>query len=202
MIGWPVCCQRAARIRCSSRTAFVTGPTPPGTGVIAAATLSADVEVDVADDAAVDDVDADVHHERAGMKHVARDQAGRARGGDDDLRARDLRRQVHRPAVADSDRAVLAHEQQLNWLADDIAAADDHGALALERVAVELGDLDGRLSARRQKSLVAERHQPRVERMDAVDVLGGHDRVGQHAQRDVPRQWLLDDDTGDLGDRR
>src|SRR5689334_12555167 len=42
MIGWPVCCQRAARTRCSSRTAFVTGPTPPGTGVIAAATLSAD----------------------------------------------------------------------------------------------------------------------------------------------------------------
>ena len=72
MIGWPVCCQRAARIRCSSRTAFVTGPTPPGTGVMAAATLSALLEVDVAHDAAVDDVDADIHDQRAGMEHVAR----------------------------------------------------------------------------------------------------------------------------------
>ena len=34
--------------------------------------------------------------------------------------------------------------------------------------------------------------------MDAVDVLGRHDRVGQDAQRDVPRQRLLDDDPGHL----
>ena len=72
MIGWPVCCQRAARIRCSSRTAFVTGPTPPGTGVIAAATLAALVEVDVAHDPPVAHVDADVDDQRARMEHVRR----------------------------------------------------------------------------------------------------------------------------------
>ena len=66
-------------------------------------------------------------------------------------------------------------------------------------VAIELGDLDRRLRAGRQESLVAQRHQAGVERMDPVDVLGGHDRVGQDAQRNVPRQRLLHDDPGDLG---
>ena len=95
------------------------------------------------------------------MQHLAGDEAGGAGGGDDDLGALDLRLQVARPAVADGHRAVLAHEQQLDRLADDVAAADHDGALALEVVAVELGDLDGRLGTGRQETLVAERHQTR-----------------------------------------
>ena len=52
--------------------AFVRGPTPPGTGVIAEATRAHEVEVDVADEAALDDVDADVDDDGAGLEHLAR----------------------------------------------------------------------------------------------------------------------------------
>src|SRR5688572_24445045 len=156
------------------------------------------VEIDVAYHATAHDVDADIDDERAGMEHLAIDQAGRARGTDDDLGTGNLSREVTRPAVADGDRAVLAHEQQLHRLADDVAAPDDDGALALEAVAVELGDLHGGLGACRQEAFIAERHEAGVEGVDAVDVLGRHDRVGQGAQRDVPWQRLLDDDAGDF----
>ena len=62
----------AARIRWVSRRALVSGPTPPGTGVIAEATSRADVEVHVADDPPIDDVDPDVDDDRARLEHRAR----------------------------------------------------------------------------------------------------------------------------------
>ena len=55
---------------------IVIGPTPPGTGVIHAATLLRRFEVDVADQLAVRQaVDADVDDDRARLDHVAGDQA-------------------------------------------------------------------------------------------------------------------------------
>ena len=47
-----------------SSIAIVIGPTPPGTGVISPARSAAGVEVDVADQAVVGAVDADVDHRR------------------------------------------------------------------------------------------------------------------------------------------
>ena len=103
-----------------------------------------------------------------------------------------------RSPVANGDRAVLTNEQQLNRLADDIAAPDYDGPLPFEVVAIRLGYLDRGLGTGGQEAFVAERHQARVERVDAVDVLGRQDRVGDRRQRDVPRQRLLDDDPGYL----
>ena len=58
-------CRSAARIRWLSRSALVSGPTPPGTGRDGRGDLDRAREVDVADDVAVDDVDPDVDDDRA-----------------------------------------------------------------------------------------------------------------------------------------
>ena len=62
----------AARTRWASSSAFVSGPTPPGTGVIADATWRGRLEVDVADEPVVDDVDPDVDDDRAAAEHRPR----------------------------------------------------------------------------------------------------------------------------------
>ena len=59
-------------MRWVSSRALVSGPTPPGTGVMAEATLRGRLEVDVADDPAIDDVDADVDDDGARLEHRRR----------------------------------------------------------------------------------------------------------------------------------
>ena len=63
----------------------MSGPTPPGTGVIAERDLDGRREVDVAHDVAVDDVDPDVDDDGARLEHRAGDEAGMAGGHDDDV---------------------------------------------------------------------------------------------------------------------
>ena len=72
----------------------MTGPTPPGTGVIADATLLADSKSTSPDDPAVHDVDADVDDDRALAQHLPGDEAGLPGGHDDDLRVLDMAREV------------------------------------------------------------------------------------------------------------
>ena len=62
---------RAATSVLRSSIAIVIGPTPPGTGVIAPRPRRR-LEVDVADEAVVGPVDADVDHGRAGLDPVGR----------------------------------------------------------------------------------------------------------------------------------
>ena len=88
------------------------------------------LEVDVADEAPLDDVDADVDDDRAGLEHVAGDEARPAGGDHDDVRLAQVRGEVRRPRVADRHRGVLAQEQERGRLADDVGAADDDGAAA------------------------------------------------------------------------
>ena len=72
---------------------MVIGPTPPGTGVIAAGDLERRGEVDVADDAGLalalvggrHAVDADIDDGGAGLDPVALDHLRAADGGDDDI---------------------------------------------------------------------------------------------------------------------
>ena len=66
-----------------------------------------------------------------------------------------------------------------------------------ERDVRALEDLDGGVRGRRQEPLVAEAEQAGVARMEAVDVLGGIERVDDGRERDPPRQRHLDDDAGD-----
>ena len=80
--------------------------------MIAEATRLRRFEVDVADELAVDDVDADVDDDRTGLEHVPGHEAGMAGRDDDDVGAPDVRREVGRARVADGDRGILAEEQE------------------------------------------------------------------------------------------
>ena len=68
-----------------SSIAIVIGPTPPGTGVIAEATSFSGFEVDIADQAVLGAVDADVDHDRARLHHRRGDRMGRTDRGDEDV---------------------------------------------------------------------------------------------------------------------
>ena len=65
-------CRSAARMRWVRSRALVNGPTPPGTGRDGDATARGGLELDVADDPPVDDVDADVDDDGAGLEHRRR----------------------------------------------------------------------------------------------------------------------------------
>ena len=114
---------------------MVIGPTPPGTGVIAPATATARVEVDVADEpalpsGAVDAVDADVDHRRARLDPVALHHARPADRGDQDVGAAADRGEVAGARMRDRHRAAVAQQQLRHRLADDVRAADHHRARA------------------------------------------------------------------------
>ena len=135
---------------------MVSGPTPPGTGVIAEATSRGRREVDVADELAVDDVDADVDDHGTGLEHRAGDEARVPGRDDDDVGPRDVGGEVTRPRVADGDRRVLLDEQERGRHADDGRAPDDDRVHArdLDRRAAQ--DLDRGVGGRRQEPVVAE----------------------------------------------
>ena len=115
-----------------SSIAIVIGPTPPGTGVIAPARSHRRVEVDVADEAVVGAVDADVDHDRARLDPVALDHPVAADGGDQHVGAAADLGEVARARVADRDGRVGAEQQRGHRLADEVRAADDDGLGALE----------------------------------------------------------------------
>ena len=155
------------------------------------------LEVDVAHQPVTDDVDPHVDHDRARRQHLAGDQAGDAGGDDDDLGVARVPCEIGRPRVADRDRRVLAEQQQGRRLADDVRASDHHGAVAGERDPGALQQLDRGMGGGRQEPLVAERHQPRVPWVQAVDVLGRVERVDHGRERDPLGERHLDDDAGD-----
>ena len=115
----------AARTRWVRRRALVTGPTPPGTGVIADTTRARRLEVHVADELVADDVDPDVHDHRARAQHLPGDQARDAGGHDHDLGVAGMPGEVDGLRVADRDGGVLAQQQQRRGLADHVRPADD-----------------------------------------------------------------------------
>ena len=90
------------------------------------------LEVDVADEAVTDDVDADVDDDRAAPEHRPRHEAGMAGGHDEDLGVFHVMREVGRPRVADRDRRVLSDEEERRRHPDDGGPADDDRPLALD----------------------------------------------------------------------
>ena len=175
----------------------MSGPTPPGTGRDRRGDLDRRREVDVADDAAVDDVDPDVDDDGAGLEHRAGDEAGMAGGDDHDVGPRDVGGEVARPRVADRDGRVLLDEQERGRHPDDRGATDDDRVAAGDLDPGPAQDLDRGMGRRRQEAVVAEAEQAGVERVDAVDVLGRVDRVDDRAQADRRRERHLDDDAVD-----
>ena len=122
--------------------ATVIGPTPPGTGVIAAATADDGIEVDVAGQlAGVEAVDADVDHPRARLHHVAGHHARPAGRHAQDVGAPRVAGEIAGPRVAHRDRGVAREQQLGERLADQARAADHHRLGAFQLGAVVIEDL-------------------------------------------------------------
>src|SRR5579859_3193617 len=91
-----------------------------------------DTRPKVADLPAVDPAGADVDDRRAGFDHVFADEAQLARGGDEDVGAAGVRREVARLRVAYGHGRVLLEQQERDRLADEVAAADDDSVRACQ----------------------------------------------------------------------
>ncbi len=192
----------AARTRWVSNRALVSGPTPPGTGVIAEATARADsksTSPTMWPSTTLIPTSTTTAPGRS-MEPVTR--PGTPGGDDHDLGPSDVAGEVAGPRVADGDRGVLLDEQEGRRHPDDGRTADDDGVATLDLDPRPPQDLHRCVGRGRQESVVAKAEQPRVERMDPVDVLGRIDRVDDGAQADRRRQRHLDDDAVHRRDRR
>ena len=144
---------RAAKTVFTSSIAIVIGPTPPGTGVMAAARAAAACELDVAAQFAVGAaVDADVDHDRAGFDPLAPHQLGAADRGDQQVGARDHVREIARLRMADRHRRVRADQQRRHRLADHVRAPDDHGVRAGTAAGPPLRSVSSRQTACRRRT--------------------------------------------------
>src|SRR5260370_21379944 len=80
-----------------------------------------------------DAVDADVNDGGAGADPFGFHVGGFAHGGDEDITAAHRARQIARLRMANGDRSIGMHEQESHGLADNVAAAEDHGIRAFDR---------------------------------------------------------------------
>ena len=87
-----------------------------------------------------------------------------ADGCDEDVGLARDGRQVLRVTVADRDSRILAEQEMEHRLADDVAAADDDGALTVNR---DAGELEHAQTAERRAG-----HESRLSRHEAADVDG------------------------------
>ena len=185
-------------MRWLSSSAFVSGPTPPGTGVIAEATFSARPEVDVADDLAVDDVDPDVDDDRAGLEHVAGHEPRLAGGDDHDVRPADLA--AARSRVFEWQTVTVA-SSLVSMNASGMPTTGDRpmttASAPRSSTPGAMDHLQRGMGRRGHEALVAEAEQAGVQRVDAVDVLERIDGVDHRPQPDARRERHLDDDPGD-----
>src|SRR5215210_2934044 len=155
--------------------------------------------VDVADEPALRAVDADVDNGRALLHHRGRQHPGRAHRRDDDVGARGLGGEVAGSRVAEGDGRVAVQEEQRRGLADDVAAADHDriGALQPDPVLVQQ-----REHAERRPRHVPGRpgeQEPRVDRVEAVDVLHRVDRLDHALLGDLVGERQLHEDPVDRG---
>jgi hypothetical protein len=99
--------------------------------------------------------------------------------------------------VRDRHRRVGGEQQLRHGLADDVAAPDDHRVRAAQRGAA-LGDEAHRASRRAgHEPGPPTREQAGVDRVEAVDVFLGGDRVEHRELADVLRQRELHEDAVD-----
>ena len=156
-------------------------------------------EVDVADHlAGLIAVDADVDDDRAGLDIVGCDHLRLADGNDQDVGLAADCRQVDGAGMGHRDGRVLAQHQLGDRFADDVAAADDDAALALDGqlVSLEHGDDPGRRAG--HGAVPAQREQADIDGMEPVDILVRLDRADDRELVDVVRQGQLAEDAVDL----
>ena len=171
---------------------MVSGPTPPGTGVMAPAISATSGCTSPDNDVAAlvellpvgvvteelfdagplgDPVDTDIDHGGARPNEILGDHGIAADGDDEDVRPSADAGQVLRAGVADGDRGVPMHEQRGHRFADDLAATDDDGVLPrdLDTGAIEhLHDAGGRCRYEPGPVLY---QQADVLRVEPIDVL-------------------------------
>ena len=92
--------------------------------------------VDVADEARLGPVHADVDDRRARLHHLGRDEPGEAGRDHEHVRVEGVAREIVRLRVAERHGRVRLHQQVEHRLADDVRPADDDRPPALERHAV------------------------------------------------------------------
>ena len=85
-------------------------------------------------------MNADVNHDSARFQHIRFQQARYAGRRHHDIRLSGHRGQIRRTAVANCDGRISSQQQHRHRLADDIAAADNHGVLAGQFDAVMVQD--------------------------------------------------------------
>ena len=105
-----------------------------------------------------------------------------------------LRGEIDGSRVADRDGRVLGEQQVRHRLADDLAAADDDGATALELDAVLVEQLHASRGRGRNERRVSEIELAGAHRMEAVDVLRRRDEARRSAAVELLRQGQLDED--------
>ena len=192
----------AARIRWVSRSALVSGPTPPGTGVMAEATSTADAKSTSPTMRPSTTLIPTSTTTAPGLSIAPVMRPGWPAATTTMSARRDVAGEVAGPRVADRDRRVLLDQQERGRHADHRRATDDDRVAARDLDPGPPQDLDRGVGRRRQEPVVAEAEEAGVERVDPVDVLGRVDGVDDRAQPDRRRQRHLDDDAVDRSGRR
>jgi hypothetical protein len=163
-------------------------------------------EIDVANEpesrffgGVIDAINADIDNDGAGFNHVGGDGIERAGGGDDDIGATRVVGEIFCAGVADGDCGVaegaFLDEDIGQGFTDDIASANDYDVGAFDFDAGFEQKLNDAVRGAGEKSFLARNHFAYVDRMKAVDILGGVD--GEKDLRFVDMFWQreLDKDT-------
>src|SRR5579872_7463931 len=160
-----------------------------------AGNLGYGIEGDVAGDVAVlAHIDAHVNHRGARLDHIGGDEAGFASGGHEHIRLTGPRGEIAGVDMADGDGGVAMQQEEGERLADDVARADNDGALASERNVravenLQHGGAGGGDEAGQLKEEVAGAAQA-----DAVHVFARVNGFGDGALREVGREGKLHED--------
>jgi hypothetical protein len=126
-----------------------------------------------------------------------------AEGSDEDVCGSAMLVKMFGKAMDDGDGGIamgcFLHEEGGQWLADDVAPADDDDVFALEwdLVVVE-EDVDAVRSAGDEAARLSDEEFAHVDRMEAVDVFCRIDAADDVDGIDAGRQRELDEDAVDL----
>ena len=162
-----------------NRHAIVIGPTPPGTGVIAPATAHR-VKIDVADKAVAaarqsDRVDADIDYRGARLDPVDLDHLRLPNRCYHNVGPPADRGRVAALRVDRRDSAIRRKEKRRHRLSDEVRAAEDDRLGAGEIVVHRAQQDQTTLRGTGYKTREAGPQPPDIDRVKAVDVLGGVD---------------------------
>ena len=143
-------------------------------------------------------VDSHVDDGGAGLDVFGDDQGGAADGGDENIgRAREILR-IARFRVANGDGGVGVHQQQRHGLADDVAAADDHGVCAFDGNCAAAQNFHHAKRSARDEAGATLDELADVDGMKAVDVLGGIDGFENFLGVDLRRKRELHENAVDV----